>query len=414
MPKRFEYSNPADEPPRFVCQLEKLRCQHVNPKTNHHCRRYQIIGAGYCFQHLETDRHLKIAASTVPNSGLGLFAYDKKKPTGEILFKYNSRKRRGDFIIEYEGEVLSKLAGDQRYGKNNTAPYSAYLNKDFEIDSACLRASGSLANHKPRTYANARLIVTGKNVYLEATKTIRNGDEIFIDYGKDYNIGQEGDSYTHKTKNIRTHVHHATTTRGGKLSVVDLKSLLHASYDNKQHQVGDFHLDKELSSKTSKVYVNPKTGQTVVAHRGTSGFSDWLNNAVYAYGGKKAYQYTPRYKEAERVQHQAEAKYGKTKVSTIGHSQGGLQSELLGDKSKEIITLNKATRPFSNTKHTNQTDIRTEKDIVSRLNPFQKKNEKDIVIPSNKKSSYVKEHGIDTLDRLDNHMLVGNGIMFYY
>jgi malonyl CoA-acyl carrier protein transacylase len=68
-----------------------------------------------------------------------------------------------------------------------------------------------------------------------------------------------------------------------------------------------------------------------------------LNNAVYVYGGNKAYQCIPLYKEAERVQYRAEAKYGKSKVSTVGHSQGGLQAELLGKDSNEIITLNKAT-----------------------------------------------------------------------
>ena len=116
-----------------------------------------------------------------------------------------------------------------------------------------------------------------------------------------------------------------------------LKTLLNASYDNKTDKVGEFLLDKDISSKTSKVYVNPNTGQSVVAHRGTSEISDWLNNAVYAYGGKKAYQYTPRYKDAERLQHQAEVKYGKSKVSTVGHSQGGLQAELLGKDSNKSL-----------------------------------------------------------------------------
>jgi hypothetical protein len=81
----------------------------------------------------------------------------------------------------------------------------------------------------------------------------------------------------------------------------------------------------------------------------------------------------------------------------VGHSQGGLQAELLGKDSNEIITLNKATWPFEYKKQKNQYDIRTEKDIVSRLNPFQGKSKNDIVIPSNKKSSYLQEHGINTL-----------------
>ena len=97
----------------------------------------------------------------------------------------------------------------------------------------------------------------------------------------------------------------------------------------------------------------------------------------------------------------------------MGHSQGGLQAELLGKDSNEIITLNKATQPFENKKQKNQYDIRTEKDIVSRLNPFQGKSKNDIVIPSDKKSSYLQEHGIDTLDRLGN-IEVGRGFIFHY
>ena len=197
--------------------------------------------------------------------------------------------------------------------------------------------------------------------------------------------------------------------RGGKLSSSDLKGLLDASYDPKVTQVGDFVLEKPLSSSTSKVYRNPETGQVVVAHRGTAGISDWGNNAVYALGGKSAYKMTARYKEAEKVQKRAEKKYGASNVTTIGHSQGGLQSELLGGKSKEIITLNKATMPFESNKNKNQFDVRSDRDVVSGLNPFAKKSKKDISI---KAQSYnpLTEHSGDVLNRLDKDRMIGQGI----
>lgn len=196
---------------------------------------------------------------------------------------------------------------------------------------------------------------------------------------------------------------------GGRLSTQNLKGLLDASYDPKQKQVGDFVLDKELSSGTSKVYRNEKTGQVVVAHRGTAGISDWGNNAVYALGGKTAYKLTSRYKEAEKVQRRAEKKYGASNVSTIGHSQGGLQSELLGGRSKEIITLNKATMPFESNTNKNQYDVRSNRDVVSGLNPFAKKSKKDVNI---KAQSYnpLTEHSGDVLDRLDKNRTIGKGI----
>ena len=198
------------------------------------------------------------------------------------------------------------------------------------------------------------------------------------------------------------------TKVGGKLKVSHLKGLLNASYEPKD-EVDGFILDKKLSSKTSKVYFDPKTNQSVVAHRGTSGFTDWINNAVFAYGGKKAYEMTPRYRQAKEVQQKAQDKYGKDNITTIGHSQGGLQAELLGGNSKEVITLNKATRPFSNKKNENQFDIRAESDVVSGLNPVQIKNGNEIIIPS-KNLGALDAHKIEILEQLEGDREIGKGI----
>ena len=81
-----------------------------------------------------------------------------------------------------------------------------------------------------------------------------------------------------------TLLHH--NIKGGKLKISTLKDLLNASYEPKDN-IGDFKLDKDLSSKTSKVYYNPETKKTVVAHMGTSGLSDWFNNFIYGLVLKK-------------------------------------------------------------------------------------------------------------------------------
>ena len=200
----------------------------------------------------------------------------------------------------------------------------------------------------------------------------------------------------------------AEKVEGGRIAAPEFKSLIDASYDPKQTQVGDYTLDKQISTSTSKVYHNPNTGQVVVAHKGTEGIMDWGNNAIYALGGKSAYKKTARYKEAKKVQNKAEKKYGAQNVSTIGHSQGGLQAELLGGKSKEIITLNKATRPFESNKNKNQFDVRSKGDIVSAANPFGKKSSKDIEIKS---GSYnpLTEHSSGVLDKLDENLMIGKG-----
>lgn len=172
---------------------------------------------------------------------------------------------------------------------------------------------------------------------------------------------------------------------GGSLTGNESKLLLDASYNKSINNVGDFVLDSELSSKTTRVFVNPETGQTVVTHQGTQGLTDWGNNMAYAIGGKRLYKKTDRFKEAKKVQNSASDKYGNENITTIGHSQGGLQAEMLGNKGKESITVNKATRPFGNRKNKNQYDIRVKGDIISSLNPFQKKSKRDIKI---KKKGY--------------------------
>lgn len=247
---------------------------------------------------------------------------------------------------------------------------------------------------------------------------LKRKENLIKRYYKNWNVENDS-SNAHKIGRVVGHtfsmfsglgtltIHHS---KGGSLKAHELKNLLKSSYSGQD--TDGFVLDKSLSSKTSKVFHNPTTGQTVVAHRGTKGLLDWINNGIYALGGVDAYKQTPRFKQAQRVQEQAQRKYGADKITTIGHSQGGLQSELLGKNSKEIITLNKATRPFSNTKNANQTDIQSSNDLVSHLNPFEAKNKKEIVIPSHT-SNIKKEHNIDVLDRIDPETNIGNGLQHF-
>jgi len=184
---------------------------------------------------------------------------------------------------------------------------------------------------------------------------------------------------------------------------------LKASYDEKPPEnINEFVLDSKLSTKHVKVYHNPVNQQTVIAHRGTKEWYDWGNNLIYGLFGKTGYKLTPRFKESQRVHNATVAKYGVKNLSTIGHSQGSLPSEILGQQGKEIITLNKATRPFSNVKGEKQYDISTTLDPVSKLNPFQGKSKKDISIQS-KSSNPIKEHLLPVLEGLDDDLDIGEG-----
>ena len=175
------------------------------------------------------------------------------------------------------------------------------------------------------------------------------------------------------------------------LQDLPLKDLLEASYDKGITDVNGFKKDESLSTGKTKVFVNEE-GKTVVAHKGTDGVKDWANNLAYAVGGNALYKTTDRYKQAKKIQREAEKKYGRENVSTIGHSQGGLQAELLGKKGSETITYNKASRPFTNVPSKNQTDIRTSNDLISSLNP----SKKAITIKS-KSFNPLKEHSLQRL-----------------
>jgi len=200
------------------------------------------------------------------------------------------------------------------------------------------------------------------------------------------------------------------SVRGGALKASDLRKLLSSSYTGEP--VDNWRMEKSMSTKNSKVYRNPSTGQVVVAHKGTQGATDWGNNLVYAVTGEMGYKQTRRFKEAQKVQKAAQNAFGKDMVSTIGHSQGGLQAQMLGGDSKEIITVNKATRPgeavYGSSKKRNQTDVRTSIDPVSAFrSPFASK-KKQVTIDADT-TDPVDAHSYKHLDKLGDTM-IGEGV----
>ena len=198
---------------------------------------------------------------------------------------------------------------------------------------------------------------------------------------------------------------------GGKLSMKSLNTLFNAGYGDKPANMEGYVLDSSISKARNKVYNNPETGQTVVVHRGTKGAKDWLNNLAYAVGGEKMYKKTHRYKDAKKVQSEAEKKYGTSELSTIGHSQGGLQAEMLGKKGKETITYNKASRPFTNNKiASNQYDVRNKGDIISRMNPFQRYNKNEYNFNS-KSSNPLEAHSTEALLKAPTDLMIGKNIV---
>ena len=192
--------------------------------------------------------------------------------------------------------------------------------------------------------------------------------------------------------------------KGGSLSSQDLKWFLKASYNRSHSDYKDFRVDKQLTGQRVQVYHNPQTKQTVVVHRGTKGFHDAVTDLRYTFGDKSS----KRFQHSTSIQRQAEQKYGAKNVTAVGHSLGSVLGETVGNKSKEILTLNKPVclADLHSCIPSHQTDIRASRDPVSLLRPFQR-GQKAVTIPSLSLDPF-KEHSTNTLDRTAT--LFGSGI----
>jgi len=187
------------------------------------------------------------------------------------------------------------------------------------------------------------------------------------------------------------------------LSVSDFANLLKASYNKSPPElINGFILDKSVSSDTAKTYYNPETNQAVIAHRGTQGLSDWVNNAVYAVGGLPLYKYTSRYNEGKKIQDKAIAKYGLSNITTIGSSQGAILARDLGKNTHEVLTFNPAYR--GERRGDNEYSVKSTGDIVSS---WQLPTMNDILIPARSKQAIV-EHDIDILNRIEQKKYIGH------
>lgn len=183
-----------DEDHIFECKVESLRCSDQT-KAGTRCKRQTVIGSPYCSTHLVYNHGLQIKQSTIPNAGKGLFAVDPRKNAEEnkVIFKSGQR------IVVYHGERISEEELVERYS-DKTGPYAVEVSnvgtpegeREYE-DGACKRCIGSIANTKGRfSLCNARLAKHQGQIRVMATKNIRNGQEIFVWYGDEYELNEPG------------------------------------------------------------------------------------------------------------------------------------------------------------------------------------------------------------------------------
>lgn len=154
----------------FSCRLESLQCSEIAKKTGNRCRKRTVIGSPYCNTHLAYKHHLKIAPSTIPGAGRGLYAHNPMKSAGNtVVF------REGERIVLYHGERIEEAELVERYG-DKTGPYALEVSNEnvtpgerIYEDGACKRCVGSLANSKKRERDNnAELTVWRGVARLEA------------------------------------------------------------------------------------------------------------------------------------------------------------------------------------------------------------------------------------------------------
>ena len=194
---------------------------------------------------------------------------------------------------------------------------------------------------------------------------------------------------------------------GGKISPRDLKQLINLSYESDLKDYKNYTVDKYISGQRVKVFVDNKTGKVYVVHRGTWSLNDVWTDIKLGFN----YKGSTRFKHAERIQKLAEAKYGKEHITTLGHSLGASLANEYGKETDQIINLNRPVFPsnFYNEKPSNSTDINSSYDPISVLRHFEKKNGKEIIIPS-ESYNLGKEHTAIVLDRLPEDTIIGTGL----
>ncbi len=123
------------------------------------------------------EKQLYIKKSTLPGAGKGLFTR-----------KFIPKKTR---IVEYKGEVLSWKEVEQLADDRNG--YVFYVNSKHCIDAwNYKKALGRYANDArgigrvPGIKTNAEYVVDKKRCFIEATRDIPAGAEIFVEYGAEY------------------------------------------------------------------------------------------------------------------------------------------------------------------------------------------------------------------------------------
>ncbi|HEV7859903.1 MAG TPA: SET domain-containing protein [Pyrinomonadaceae bacterium] len=102
----------------------------------------------------------------------------KRTLTGLGLYTVQ-RIPKGRRIIEYIGPIIDREERDKKGGK-----YLFEIDEEWAIDGSARSNIARYINHACRP--NAEAFVTGKRIWIWSRKAIEAGEEITINYGKEY------------------------------------------------------------------------------------------------------------------------------------------------------------------------------------------------------------------------------------
>lgn len=130
----------------------------------------------YCWVHLQKLENLRVKQSNIPNANFGLFvAKEKVKPRQRIIEYTGERSSEpieGDYVFQVSGNHFI----DAQHPKNT----GRYANKCTAANKRQKQCKGNNTKFTADRRTN--------KAYLTALKGIPAGDEIFINYGRDFRI----------------------------------------------------------------------------------------------------------------------------------------------------------------------------------------------------------------------------------
>jgi hypothetical protein len=214
MPKKYEFRSKHNGNLLFKCCVNSdhdssdrcLNCRQCTAvtKSDKRCKLYACKDVNFCHIHLKLTYHVVVAKSNIKGAGDGLFCMrrNRGRGSGKRGVKEKPFFKKEDFIMPYNGEILNDNDITHRYDDldtndnvivENTAPYAVTVSVDnknnFIIDGACIRGAANYINDTHGTNYEANVRFIEGNVY--ATRDIYKGDELLVDYGKDYWKGMD-------------------------------------------------------------------------------------------------------------------------------------------------------------------------------------------------------------------------------